>query len=277
MEKLSLEHAKSILIPRTKDSHKGTHGMALLIVGSSMAGAAVISARACLRAGVGKLFVTVSGTNKTTLNLSIPEAIASNNQFDSPKDFLGFTAVGIGCGLGLKKSKILEVLFKTKNLSIVIDADALTIIANAKKSKTFAVYPPKTILTPHPGEFDRLFGIHTSTEDRRITAIAKAKQLGVIIVLKGHETLITNGKESFINTTGNAGLAKAGTGDALTGIITSLLAQGYNSFSAAKLGVYLHGLAADIALEKQSVESMLATDVIENLGAAFKILGSSLN
>jgi len=269
MEKLSLEHIKSIFNPRAKDSHKGTHGKALLIVGFSMAGAAVISARACLRAGVGKLFVTVSATNYFFINLSIPEAIGTQNQFDSPKDFLGYNAVGIGCGLGIDKGNILEALFKTKNLPMVIDADALTIIANSK-NKALSIFSKNAILTPHLEEFDRLFGENTSLNDRRQKAILKAEELGVVIVLKGHETLITNGKKSFINPTGNAGLAKAGTGDALTGIITALLAQGYDSFSAAKLGVYLHGLAADIALEKQSVESMLATDVIESLGAAFK-------
>jgi len=129
--------------------------------------------------------------------------------------------------------------------------------------------PVKSILTPHPKEFDRLFGNHTSEEERRKTAITKANELNTIIVLKGHQTFITDGNASFQNTTGNSGLAKGGSGDALTGIITAFLAQGYEPLNAAILGVYLHGLAADITLETQSPESMLITDVIENLGKAF--------
>jgi len=126
------------------------------------------------------------------------------------------------------------------------------------------------VLTPHPKEFDRLFGEHHSESERRITAIQKAKELNGIIVLKGHKTFITNGIQNFENTTGNSGLAKGGSGDALTGMITSFLAQGYTTFEAAKLGVFLHGLAADITLQTQSEESMLITDVIENIGLAFK-------
>ena len=130
--------------------------------------------------------------------------------------------------------------------------------------------PQKSILTPHVKEFDRLFGNHNSESERRQTAITKAKELQLIIVLKGHKTFITNGEESFENTTGNSGLAKGGSGDALTGIITAFLAQGYEPLNAASLGVYLHGLTADITLESQSPESMLITDVIKNLGQAFK-------
>ena len=130
--------------------------------------------------------------------------------------------------------------------------------------------PKKTILTPHPKEFDRLFGNHNSEEERRTKAISKAKELNCTIILKGHKTFITNGTTSYENTTGNSGLAKGGSGDALTGIITAFLAQNYATESSCILGVYLHGLAADITLESQSNESMLITDVIENLGQAFK-------
>jgi NAD(P)H-hydrate epimerase len=130
--------------------------------------------------------------------------------------------------------------------------------------------PVASIFTPHPKEFDRLFGEHKDQDERKKTAFTKAKESRIIIVLKGHETFITNGKESFINTTGNAGLAKGGSGDALTGMFTAFLAQHYDPFTAAKLGVYLHGLAADIAVGKQSEESLLISDVIEALGEGFR-------
>jgi NAD(P)H-hydrate epimerase len=132
------------------------------------------------------------------------------------------------------------------------------------------------VLTPHPKEFDRLFGEHDSESERRNTAIQKSKELNCVIVLKGHKTFITDGIQNFENTTGNSGLAKGGSGDALTGMITSFLAQGYTTLEAAKLGVYLHGLAADITLQTQSEESMLITDVIENIGLAFKHLNSEI-
>ena len=151
---------------------------------------------------------------------------------------------------------------------ILLDADALNIIAENKT--LLNNIPIGTVITPHPMEFDRLFGAHSNIEERKLTAIEKAKKLNIVIVLKDHKTLITYNGKSFENTTGNAGLAKAGSGDALSGVITAFMAQGYHPFDAAKCGVYLHGLAADICLKKQSKESMLITDVIECFGIAFK-------
>ena len=130
--------------------------------------------------------------------------------------------------------------------------------------------PKNTIITPHHHEFDRLFGNHNNNNDRIITAIKKANEYGIIIILKNHITVIISPDKIFYNTTGNVGLAKGGSGDALTGVVTAFLAQGYKPLIAAKLGVYLHGLAADITLKEQSIESMLITDVIENIGKAFK-------
>jgi len=127
-----------------------------------------------------------------------------------------------------------------------------------------------SILIPHPKEFDRIFGEHLSKEERMSKSIEKAKELKCVIVLKGNQTFITNGEESFLNSTGNSGLSKGGSGDALTGLITSFLAQKYSAINAAKLGVFIHGLAADLSLKSQSEESMLVSDVIENLGFAFK-------
>jgi hydroxyethylthiazole kinase-like uncharacterized protein yjeF len=158
------------------------------------------------------------------------------------------------------------------NVPLVLDADALNMIAADKK--LFKKIPERIIITPHPKEFDRIFGTHKTTQERINTAIKQAEKYNIVIVLKGHKTLITYEGGTFFNPTGNAGLAKGGSGDALTGIITAFLAQGYEPFTAAKIGVYLHGLAADIALKEQSMESMLITDVIECLGTAFKYLNS---
>lgn len=272
MKTLTKTLVKSLLNPRQADSHKGNYGHALLIAGSlGKMGAAVISARACLRSGVGLLTVNVPQEERLILQTTIPEAMLVMRE--SPKiDLTNFSALGIGPGIGITKSSVallLQILTQFTK-PILLDADALNIISGNKK--LFNNIPKVTILTPHPKEFDRLFGIHKTTDDRMATAIKKANELGVVIVLKGHQTLVTCLGKSFLNTTGNAGLAKGGSGDALTGIITSFLAQGYQPFEAAKMGVYIHGLAADIALKQQSMESMLITDVIEYLGKAFKYL-----
>lgn len=270
MTQLSKNHIKSILKIRDASSHKGTHGHSFIIAGSEgKMGAAVIAAKACLRSGTGLLSVSVLLEERYILQTVIPEAmlIMRENKNYNSKDF---SAIAIGPGIGTKKDaeEILIHVLDGHGIPLVLDADALNIISADKK--LLSQIPKGSVLTPHPKEFERLFGIQKNSEERINTAIIKAKEYGIVIVLKGNNTLITHNGESFINTTGNAGLAKGGSGDALTGIITAFLAQGYDSFNASKLGVYLHGLAADITLNEQSMESMLITDVIENIGKAFK-------
>ncbi|MCL9769457.1 NAD(P)H-hydrate dehydratase [Flavobacterium sp. HXWNR69] len=272
--KLDLNCIKNTYKKRPCDSHKGTHGHALLIAGSSdKMGAAIIAAKACLRSGVGLLTVAFSPENKSVLFHSIPEAMYANSCVMN--DLSSFNAIGIGPGIGVDEISLQYIyeLYENK-LPVIFDADALNLIAKYKVDWKNFNFP--FVLTPHPKEFDRLFGEHDSESDRRITAIQKSKELNCVIVLKGHKTFITNGIQNFENTTGNSGLAKGGSGDALTGMITSFLAQGYTTLEAAKLGVYLHGLAADITLQRQSEESMLITDVIENIGLAFKHLHSEI-
>lgn len=270
MESLIKNNIQSLLKPRETTSHKGTHGHALIIAGSKFKmGAAVIAARACLRSGVGLLTVNIPENERYILQTSIPEAMLSPRE-DIDYDINSFSAIGIGPGIGTEKDAI-EVVTRILiecNKPTLFDADALNILAADKN--LFSVLKPNTILTPHPKEFDRLFGEHKNAEQRINTAIQKAKEYSIVIVLKDHKTLIAHNGEAVQNTTGNAGLAKGGSGDALTGIITAFLAQGYDPFVAAKIGVYLHGLAADIALQNQSMESLLITDVIEYLGQAFK-------
>ena len=272
--KIYLNCIKNTYKKRPCDSHKGTHGHALLIAGSTdKMGAAIIASKACLRSGVGLLTVAFSPENKSVLFNSIPEAMYANTCVMN--DLSPYNAIGIGPGIGVDEISLQYIyeLYKNK-LPVVFDADALNLIAKYKidwKHFNFSF-----VLTPHPKEFDRLFGEHDSESERRNTAIQKSKELNCVIVLKGHKTFITDGTQNFEHTTGNSGLAKGGSGDALTGMITSFLAQGYTTLEAAKLGVYLHGLAADITLETQSEESMLITDVIENIGLAFKSLNTEI-
>ncbi|MES2517390.1 MAG: NAD(P)H-hydrate dehydratase [Bacteroidota bacterium] len=272
METLTKSSIKSLFKPRVASSHKGNHGHALIIAGSTgRIGAAVIAARACLRSGTGLLTVSVPMEERFILQTTIPEAMLVMRD-DEALDLSPFSALGIGPGIGTDTvaEKLLIRILSDFKKPLLLDADALNIISVNKD--LLKMIPTGTVITPHPKEFDRLFGTHESIEDRIKTAVNQAKELQIIIVLKGHRTLITSQGQSFVNITGNAGLAKGGSGDALTGIITALLAQGYNPFDAAKLGVFIHGLSADIALRKQSLESMLITDVIEYLGKAFRYI-----
>lgn len=268
MKTINRTFISSFYRTRRDNSHKGDYGHALLIAGSkNKMGAALIASKACLRSGVGLLTVLIYKEERHALNTFLPEAMLHFRE--EVLDFSLFSAVGIGPGLEQNEAaqKLVYAVF-LKAKSVVIDADALNILA--QNQDWFNQLPTNSILTPHPKEFDRLFGNHNSEEERRNTAILKAKEFNCIIVLKGHKTFITNGIDSFQNTTGNSGLAKGGSGDALTGMITAFLAQKYTCLEASILGVYLHGLAADITLNTQSKESMLITDVIENMGNAFQ-------
>lgn len=268
-KKINVNYIKTLFIRRPENSHKGNFGHALLIAGcKGKMGAAVIAAKACMRAGAGLLTVNVPAQERIILQFAIPEAmLVTRKNLVAPNLY---SSIGIGPGMGINavEKKILQHLFAHPKCSLVLDADALTILA--KNKKMLNKIPKNSVLTPHPKEFDRMFGQSQSNEERNEKALLLAKKYNIVLVLKGHQTLVTDGNDSFINTTGNSGLAKGGSGDALTGIITSLLAQGYTPFAAAKIGVYIHGLAADIALVNQSYESMIITDVINCMGKAFK-------
>ena len=270
MENISAAFIRSIVKKRLPDSHKGTYGHAMLIAGNlGKMGAAVIAAKSCVRSGVGLVTVNIPFMERTTIQISVPEAML-NFRENFIENIQNYSAIGIGPGIGKNslEKKVLKEIIKCSDKPIVLDADALNIIADAKK--ILNKIPANSIITPHPKEFDRLFGNHTSTEERKKTAIKMAELLDIVIVLKGHQTLVTDGINNFLNTTGNSGLAKGGSGDALTGFITGLLAQQYSSINAALAGVYIHGLAADITLQNQTMESMIITDVIENFGEAFQ-------
>lgn len=267
---ITLPFIQSFFKIRATDSHKGTYGHAFLIAGNEgRMGAAVIASKACLRSGCGLLTVAIPFTERFIVQTTLPEAMLVDRNEPIDIDFSLYSSIGIGPAIGSDKDSVslLELIISSSKIPLVIDADALTILSG--KTELLSQLHSKTILTPHPKEFDRLFGIHHSREKQIETAIATAKAFDLIIVLKGSRTVVTNGTETYYNTTGNSGLATGGSGDALTGMITSFLAQGYSPFEAAILGVYLHGSAADITLKSQSEESMLITDVIENLGKGF--------
>jgi NAD(P)H-hydrate epimerase len=251
-------------------------------------GAALLAANACIRSGSGLLTCHVPSCGYTVMQTAVPEAMVTTDASENilsrltENDLSRYSAIGIGPGIGtVAETKMLlhEVMDGYRN-PIVLDADALNILASQKDM--LGLIPAGSILTPHPKEFERLFGACSNDFDRALLAQKKAEELQCIIVLKGHYTFIAvpggkaqpsyiNGK-SFFNSTGNAGMAKGGSGDVLTGILTGLLAQGYSSAEAAIMGVYLHGMAGDLAAEKYSMESMTASDIIHCLGQAFKSL-----
>lgn len=264
--------AARIFKPRKAFAHKGNFGHALLIAGNDgKMGAALLTAKACLRSGVGLLTVNIPETCQFSLNAYVPEAMCNSRNISI--DFEKYSVVGIGPGLGLNEETnrlVLEVISSSEK-PLVIDADAINIIA--QHPEWMDNITAGSVITPHPKEFERLFGKTENEFDRMNLALEKSLQYNLVIVVKGHHTLIAANGKGWFNTTGNAGMSKGGSGDALTGIITALLAQNYTALDAAILGVYLHGLAADIAVENQSLESLLAGDLIENIGYAFNAIG----
>lgn len=269
-----------LLKNRSKFSHKGSFGHSLIVAGSyGMMGAAILAVRACLRGGSGLVTAHIPRFGYDIMQTSVPEALISIDQSDiifTEVELLNkFNAIGIGPGLNTKSNTSKGVLKICREFrkALIIDADAINILAENKD--VLQELQANTILSPHPGEFDRLAGESETEFERHLKQIDFSVKYGVIIILKGRYTMISLPDGStFINTTGNSGLATGGSGDVLTGLITALLAQNYLPHEAAILGVYLHGLAADISLSDQSEESLIPGDVIENLGKAFKFIRS---
>ena len=269
---------RSIYQPRNSFAHKGNFGHAMIVAGSyGKIGAAVLSARAGLRSGAGLLTCYTPKCGYEILQTAVSEAMILTDANSSiitkiDDDISKYNSIGIGPGLGTASETrvALKELLAVYNKPVVIDADALN---GLSMEKTLPSLPPGSILTPHPKEFERLFGECKNEFDRIEKAVAIAKSLNCLIVLKGHHTFIATpiGK-GYFNNTGNAGMATAGSGDVLTGIITGLLAQEYSPEKAGILGVYLHGLAGDIAAKEFSQEAMIAGDIIDNIGKAFKQL-----
>lgn len=269
---------RSIYKPRRRFSHKGDFGHALLVAGSyGKIGAAVLAAKACLRSGTGLLTCHIPRCGYDVIQSAVPEAMVMtdfNTSFCTrvEDDLSKYETIGIGPGIGIasETKMMLRDLLDAYRSPVVLDADALNILASQKD--LLKMVPAGSILTPHPKEFERLFGESANEFERILLAMEKAKELNCIIILKGHHSFIaTTDSRGFFNSTGNAGMATAGSGDVLTGILTGLLAQGYTSTETAILGVYLHGLAGDMAAGKQSMEAMIAGDITVSLGGAFQL------
>ena len=261
----------SLLKPRAKYSNKGTYGHALLLAGSKgKIGAAILSAKACLRSGVGLVSVCIPACGYTSMQTALPEAMVltdnNDNCLTACPDLGIYAAIGIGPGIGQEKetAQALKVLIQQAAAPLVLDADALNILSENKTWISFL--PANTILTPHPKEFDRLTYVHTSAYDRLQTCKEFALKHNIIVVLKGaHTAIVLPNQQVFFNSSGNAALAKGGSGDVLTGIILAFLAKGYSEEEAAIISVYLHGLAADNYVKINNPESMLASDLIDML------------
>ncbi len=272
------QEIKRMLKSRPAFGHKGTFGHALLIAGQyGMAGAAILAAKACLRSGVGKVTLHTPTSNNAILQTAVPEAVISHdadeNIFTTPLPMDSFNAVAIGPGIGTHKRTALALIEQISHSSspLLLDADALNILGGHKG--WIPQIPANAILTPHPGEMIRLGICNHDSYSILMEAINMTKRYNIFLVLKGHYTgVCTPSGHVYFNPTGNSGMATAGSGDVLSGIITSLLAQGYCPETACRLGVYLHGLAGDIAAAELCEESITASDIIAHLPHAFRKL-----
>jgi NAD(P)H-hydrate epimerase len=275
------DELKKLYRERPKFSHKGTFGHALLVAGSKgKMGAAQLAASACLRSGAGLLTAHVPACGSDIMQVGVTEAMCT---VDSNSDYIidlpnlsPFNAIGVGPGIGTEKdtTNVLKRLLQDADARLVIDADGLNILGENKTWLSFL--PQGTVLTPHPKEFERLVGKWDSSAERLQLQTDFSKKYSVVVVLKGaHTCTTTPSGQVFFNSTGNAGMATAGCGDVLTGIILGLLAQGYSPEVAAVMGTYLHGSAGDMALRESSKEALLAHDIVTNLGKAFAALSAN--
>jgi hydroxyethylthiazole kinase-like uncharacterized protein yjeF len=269
------DDCQKILKPRRKFSHKGNFGHALLICGSlGKMGAAVLSAKACVRSGPGLVTSHIPGSGSTILQSSVPEAMldidADDSIFSKVPDLTPYIAIAVGPGIGTagKTQQALKLLIQNSGSPLIIDADAINILGENKTWLSFV--PKESIYTPHPKEFERLAGKTMNDYERNQKQRDFSIKYGVYVVLKGAHTAITTpGGKCYFNSTGNPGMATGGSGDVLTGIIAGIKAQGYSSLESCLLGVYLHGLAGDLAAEEHGLESLIASDIIDHLGKSF--------
>ncbi|AYN67341.1 NAD(P)H-hydrate dehydratase [Euzebyella marina] len=260
--------------PREKYSHKGTYGHSLIIGGSyGKMGAVQLAARSCLRVGSGLVTVYIPKCGYIPLQTAIPEAMVITDNEDSHISEIELsiepTAVGLGVGMGTKEgtSEAIANFLKDYKRPVVVDADALNLIAQHKDLLKYL--PGQAVLTPHPKELERLIGSWKDDFDKLEKAKVFSDKHDCVLVIKGAHTIIIYKNKGYVNTTGNPGMATGGTGDVLTGMITGLIAQGYEPLQAALLGVYLHGRSGDITVENTGYQALLATDVIEGIGPAF--------
>ena len=260
--------------PREKYGHKGTYGHTLIIGGSyGKIGAVCLSSRAALHAGSGLVTSFVPKIAYSIVQTSLPEVMVLTDTAEDYVTDIEFdiepTVIGIGVGMGTETTTVsaLTEFLKKNKLPLVIDADALNILS--KHQELLFNIPEGTVLTPHPKELERLIGTWENDFDKLGKVKKFSKKYKCIVVIKGANTIVVHGEKGYVNTTGNPGMATAGSGDVLTGIISGLRAQGYSALNAAIFGVYLHGKAGDIAVEKTGYQSLTASNLIDSLGLAY--------
>lgn len=271
---ISKPEAQRFYQSREKFGHKGTYGHALIVAGSyGKIGAAVLSTTAAFRIGAGMVTAFVPRCGYTILQTTIPEAMVITDKEEEFISDISFdfepSAIGIGMGLGKNKATVaaLKNLFKDSTIPFVIDADALNNISENKE--LLKLLPKNSVLTPHPGELKRLIGEWKNDYDKLEKVKKFSEKHEVVVVIKGAYSITIYGDKMYINTTGNPGMATAGSGDALSGIITGLLSQGYDPLLSSVFGVYMHGLAGDIAAEQMGYEAIMAGDIVENIAEAY--------
>lgn len=270
---------------RPAESHKGTYGRVLIVGGrAGMAGAAALAGLGALRGGAGLVYLAVPKSVISIvssiepsyltlpLNVDVTGELIDSALVQIQQELVGKDACGIGPGIGTSDvvQSIVTTLYQEASLPIVVDADALNCLATQREC--LAVHTGARILTPHPGEFARLIDsdIRTVQANREQLAAEFAAKHDVVLVLKGHRTIVTDGQRLYVNTTGNSGMATGGTGDVLTGLTTALLAQKMPPFEAAQLAVYLHGLAGDLAAQDLSEQGLIASDLPKYLPKAWQ-------
>ena len=279
---ISSEDISSLLRKRKKFSHKGTYGHALFIAGSyGMMGASVMGARAVVRGGTGLLTTHVPRSGVEIVQTSVPESLISIDDSDvifTEVDKLdSYTAIAIGPGLNQKsnsKKGLLKLLEEVK-VPLIIDADGLNMLATVENWQDHL--PENTILTPHPKEYQRLFGSNSGSYERLEQQLSFSRKHNCVIVLKGAHTCITSPDgTAWFNTSGNPGMAKGGSGDVLTGLLLALTAQGYSPTKASLIAVYIHGLAGDLAAKEMGEYGMIPSDIIHNIGKAFLVIEKTI-
>jgi len=270
---IDLKEISAIYKPMGINTHKGTQGHALIIGGTyGKIGSILLSSKAALKSGCGLLTALVPKCGYNILQTALPEALVLTDDNEKCLSKIEFEikpdAIGIGMGMGqeMMTQKAFHTFLKNWNHPLLVDADGINILANNKE--WLELLPENTVLTPHLKELERLIG-PWKDETEKLKKVAEiANKFSLIFVLKGAPTQVFDGKNLFENTTGNPALATAGSGDTLSGIITSFLAQGYKPVEAAILGVFIHGLSADIGVMHTAQESFIASDIIYNLGKA---------
>tara|TARA_R110000764_G_scaffold929_5_gene3463 strand:- start:1147 stop:2688 length:1542 start_codon:yes stop_codon:yes gene_type:complete len=260
--------------PREKYGHKGTYGHSLIVGGSyGKMGSVCLSSKAALQAGSGLVTSYIPKIGYVILQASLPEVMVLTDVDENELSNINFdikpNVVGIGVGMGTTKTTTtaLANFLKVNKLPLVIDADALNILSENKD--LLKSIPEDSVLTPHPKELERLIGKWKDDFDKLNKVKKFSKKYKCIVVIKGAHTIIVHNEKGYVNTTGNPGMATAGSGDVLTGVITGLRAQGYAALDAAIFGVYLHGRAGDIAVESTGFQSLTASHVIDNLANAY--------